>query len=327
MLSGIQEVRSWAAAQRSVAFPVHRPRAPAVRITVRPWTASQWPTVSSVHEFRGAKIRLKQLVDRWGPSVFPPLLSYMAGNPGGGGDRLYGPPLTVFRVGGMPVAHAGHFYGKEAGLALARMVALDIVVQEGRLGPEGLRAFLEGLSWAETRLSPARYRRPLYEWSWELREQRHLWSYPVGNPWPRHLEWSRPLRRVDFARDSRFRPPQLPGFSLDCVGVGQNSSGTEFETRLVYRPRSGHAPIVATYLRGAPAPELRGGLIYRLKRTRIASHPALAVRVPSVGSSMVVVEFGISCLVLTVPSSPRATSPDRDLKIANLFVRALEGPR
>lgn len=317
-------VGSFREAQRRVPFPVHRPLVPASRISVRPWSARLWPTVSSLHQFRGASIRLKQFVDPWGLSEFPPLLSYMAGNPGGKGDHLYGPPLTVFRVDGAPVAHAGHFYGKEAGLTFRHLVQLDLVVLEGRLGVAGVRAFFKGLAWADPQVSPARYRRPVHEWSWELHERRSMWSWPRAKRWSRRLSWTGPVPTVPLADGRSLRPPSLPGFRLDSVGVGQDDEGTEFETRLIYRPRTGHAPVVAAFLRGVEARKLRGGPIYRVKRVRLSVHPTVAVRAPSVGSSRIEVALGSVRLVLTVPPSSRPTRANRDLRIAARFVQAFD---
>lgn len=306
-------------------FPLHRTRTPATRIKVRPWAPKSWPTVWSQHEFRGATVRLKQLVGPWGPSSFPPLLNYLAGNPGAGGDRLYAPPLTTFHIGSMPVAHGGHFYGTEGGAAIAHMVFLDLIVTEGRLGPTGLRAFLTGISWADERLSPARYRRPLYEWSWSLREQRDMWSWPRAKPWPHRIEWSRAGAYLDLGSGLTPALPHLPGFRLDCVGMENRREREPREVRLYYRPIRGHAPLAVFFCRPTDVPQGRTGRIYRVRQSSVGGNRAVAIRAPSVGSSRVDVDLDAGHLLVNVPAPEASSGPGRDLRIAARFVRAITG--
>lgn len=309
-----------------VAFPVHQPRTPATWIRVRPRARGYWPTVGSQHEFRGATVRLKQLAGPWESlSGFPPLLSYLAGNPGGGGDRLYGPPLTAFRIGTMPVAHGGHFYGKEGGAAIAHMALLDLVVTRGRLGPTGLRYFLTGLSWADGHLSPARYRRPLCEWAWALREQREMWSWPRAQPWPHRLKWIRAPSRVDLGVGLTLAVPTLPGFRLECVGREPRSGGGLREVRLYYRPTLGHFPLVVLFGRATDLSRGRSGRIYRTRHSRIHGYRAVALRAPSVGSSRIAVDLGGTYLVMSVPAALTSRERDRDLWLADRFVRGVTG--
>ena len=305
-----------------VLFPLHQPRSPATRIVVRPWSPKSWPTVWSQHEFRGTTVRLKQLVGPWEIlSGFPPLLSYLAGNLGGGGDRVYGPPLTTFCIGTMPVAHGGHFYRKEGGAAIAHMVLLDLVMTRDRLGPVGLRSFLTGLSWADERLSPARYRRPLYEWAWSLREQRDMWSWPRAKSWPHPLEWSRTGLRVDPGGGLPSALREVSGFHLDCVGKEIRTGGGPREVHLFYRPFRGHAPLVVRLYRGIDVPRVRSGQIYRACRSRICGHPATILRAPSAGSSRVDADLGGRHMVVFAPAPTTSRRSDYGLRIAAQFVR------
>lgn len=306
-------------------FPLHRPLTPASRITVRPWTRRRWPTVVSEHELQGATFRLKQFVLGWGASQFPPLLWPLAGGASGEPDRMYA-PTTVFHQPGLIAAHGRHWDGREGGHALAHMTALDVAVTDGRLGAEGLRAFLGGLRWADAHSSLARHRRPLFEWCWSLKEQRNQ-SSPRTTRWPVRLRWSGSRRSVPLGSGRWIDPPNVPGLSLDCVGASRTRQGGPNEVDLYYRSRDGPAPVVVSYKAGIPPPVPRLGPVYRLLRTQVEGFPATAIRVPIAGSSQVVVELGDDIrLALGVPA---LVGPDRgnlDLDLAASMVRATRLP-
>lgn len=225
----------------------------------------------------------------------------------------------------MPVAHGGHFYRMEGGGAIAHMVLLDVVVNRGRLGPGGLRSFLTRLSWADDRVSPAWYRRPLYEWSWSLREQREMWSWPRAKRWTHPIKWSRKGARIELGAGSATKPPHVPGFRLDCVGISQRPTSGSREVRLYYRPVCGQVPLVACYCNATDVPPARTGRIYRIHRTRLDGHKSVAIRTASVGSSRVDVDLGEAHLVVMVPSVTTRERPDQDLRMAARFVREITG--
>ena len=321
--TSVERVGSWREAQRVAPFPIHRPLTPATGISVRRSGEKTWPTVWSMHQFRGATIRLKQLDASPCISSFEPLLSFLAGHRDDDlpGDRLYGPPLTAFTVDGLPACHAGHCYGKEGGAAIAHMCLLDVVVTQGRLRPGGVREFLQGLAWADARLSPARYRQPLPTWAWSLNEQRHMWSWPRAQRWPSRLEWSSESNPIALGEGREIVPPAVPGFEFDSAGRIVGASGGPRHAHLHYRPVRGHAPLSAFYSRGIIASRGHHGALYRIRKARVAGFSARVTRVPCVSAARVDVDLGEVHLTVNVPSF--LAKGGTELRYAEPFARAL----
>lgn len=310
----VELVSSWEAAQRAVPFALHRPVAPAERITVRGEGPSTWPTVRSEHRFRGTRLRLKQGIHPWGPSTFPPLLTYLAGGSGIHHDHVYGPPLTVVRSGGTLAVHAGHYLGGEGGAAVLHMALLDLRVLEGRLGPDGLRAFLRGMSWASP-LSSSIHRRPLSRQAWNLRRGVPYWD-DGPSPGGQRMRWSRPRgsASLPLGVGRGVRLPPLAGYRPDCMGILSGPREVVQQVHLCYRPTSGHFPLGVFIFQRRRPPERRAGPLYRTRTFELSGRPVRATTAIGLGSARLDARVGGLRVLATLPPPLRPSDSVRDLR-------------
>ena len=170
-----------------------------------------------------------------------------------------------------------------------------------------------------------RYKRPLCEWSWELREQRMMWQNRKTVPWPCRVTWTTSDTDLNLGTGKTWQLPPLPGFHLDCLATTEEPCREGPSLRMYYRPELGQASLgVFLYHDGSPPP-LRKGPLYHKKTTRILGRQAAVARAVLAGSSRVDVDLEDWRLVVSIPPPNGTPLPDQDLRLAGMLARSFSG--